>query len=132
MKKALSFFSQFKKGLSRVASAKWGFTLIELIVVITIIGVITSAAFLGVTALRGKARNTAKLSNVEQIRGALQMYKNDNGFYGHNGVPTSFTRDINIKINPPSSVALDNEALVTVKVSWGSDSITVKTLIFNY
>ena len=58
-----------------------GFTLIELLVVISIIGVLSTIAMTSLNAARAKARDARRLSNVEQIRLALEMYKSDHGIY---------------------------------------------------
>ena len=48
-------------------------------------------------------------------------------FYGYEGTEdTNFYRTINI-----TPTNLGDEALVTVEVGWGTDSITVQTLIYN-
>lgn len=57
------------------------FTFVELIVIIVIIGIIASVGAFALTGVRAKARNTAKIANIEKIRAGLQMYKADNGFY---------------------------------------------------
>ena len=56
------------------------------------------------------------------------LNKSVDGFYGFGGDPTIFTRII--KVNKVSGD--DNSALITAMVSWGTDSVTVKTLIYNY
>lgn len=58
------------------------------------------------------------------------LIEDNNGFYGYStGVDfktTNFTRQIKISM-------LDaNSALITVMVTWGTDSITVKDMIYNY
>lgn len=58
-----------------------GFTLIELLVVISIIGVLSSVAMTSLNAAKTKARDTKRLSDMEQIRLALELYKSDHGFY---------------------------------------------------
>lgn len=54
-----------------------GFTLIELLVVISIIGVLISLSFVGFSQTRVSARNSKRKADLEQIRSALEIYRND-------------------------------------------------------
>ncbi len=60
---------------------KNGFTLIELLVVIAIIGLLSSVVLSSLNAARQKANNARRLSDMGQIRTALELYYNDNGKY---------------------------------------------------
>lgn len=57
-----------------------GFSLIELLVAVSIMLIL--GAVVGVTLIRepGKARRAAARAQIERVRLALQMYANDNGF----------------------------------------------------
>jgi general secretion pathway protein G len=58
-----------------------GFTLIELIVVITIIALVTAVTAVSFTGINRKARDSKRVSDLEKIRIALEMYKQNNGKY---------------------------------------------------
>jgi type II secretion system protein G len=57
--------------------SKSGFTLIELIIVIAIIGILTALIMPNFMAGRIRARDSAKKSDLRSFKQALQMYYND-------------------------------------------------------
>ena len=59
-------------------SEQKGFTLIELLVVISIIGLLATIVLVSVNSVRKKARDARRLSDMHQIRIALDMYYNNN------------------------------------------------------
>jgi len=68
-----------------------GFTLIELIVVIAIIGILAGILVPAISRVRGRAITTQSLSNVRQIGTAMQLYLNDHDYkypYWGAGTPT--------------------------------------------
>ncbi len=60
---------------------KSGFTLVELLVVISIIGLLSSVVMVGVQSAKTKAQNSKILSEVRQIKIGLQMYYDSNRGY---------------------------------------------------
>lgn len=58
-----------------------GFTLIELLVVISIIGLLSTVAMTSLNGARVKTRDAKRISDVEQIKLALEVYYNDHGYY---------------------------------------------------
>jgi type II secretion system protein G len=58
-----------------------GFTLIELMVVISIIGLLASIVLSSLNDVRSKARDTARIQLLRQIETALYSYYSQNGFY---------------------------------------------------
>jgi prepilin-type N-terminal cleavage/methylation domain-containing protein len=60
---------------------KKGFTLLELLVVIAIIGVLASIVMASLNSARSKARDAKRLSDVSQIKTALELYFNQYGYY---------------------------------------------------
>ncbi|MBI4084649.1 MAG: prepilin-type N-terminal cleavage/methylation domain-containing protein [Candidatus Levybacteria bacterium] len=58
-----------------------GFTLIELIIVVTIIGILSSLLLANLVGIRGRVRDGQRKSDLTQIKQALEIYRSDNGAY---------------------------------------------------
>ncbi len=58
-----------------------GFTLVELLVVIAIIGLLSTLAVVSVSGIRAKARDAKRLSDVNNIVKALELYASDYDVY---------------------------------------------------
>lgn len=65
-----------------------GFTLIELMVVISIIGLLSSIVLVSIKDARDKAGSTKFRSEVYQLISALEMYRNDNQKYPYENEPS--------------------------------------------
>ena len=60
---------------------KRGFSLIELLVVISIIGVLATIVVSSLSEARGRARDAARLRDIRTIQTAMELYYLDNGAY---------------------------------------------------
>ncbi|MGE5392920.1 MAG: type II secretion system protein [Candidatus Saccharibacteria bacterium] len=58
-----------------------GFTLIELLVVVAIIGMLSSTIMAGVGRARMKARDSKRLSDMDQIRKGMDLYLSQSSGY---------------------------------------------------
>ncbi len=65
---------------------KKGFTLIELLIVISIIALLSATIFGSLNSSRSNARDDRRISDIRQIRYALELYYND-----FNNYPTCLT-----------------------------------------
>lgn len=61
--------------------SKRGFTLIEILVVISIIGILSSVVFASLSSARGKARDVRRVAEMRSIATALEAYHLRNGTY---------------------------------------------------
>lgn len=64
-----------------------GFTLIELLVVIAIIGVFSAVVLSSLNIARGRAKDAARMTNVQSVKTALELYYSDNNRYPAVGDP---------------------------------------------
>lgn len=58
---------------------KRGFTLVELIIVMAVIGVLGSLVIIKLVGSEASARDTKRKSDLRQYQNALEVYANDNG-----------------------------------------------------
>lgn len=74
-----------------LSQEKKGFTLIELIIVISVIAVLSTIVLAAMSQGRVKARDTQRISDINQVRLALRLYRDVNTSYPPadepNGVP---------------------------------------------
>lgn len=66
--------------MSRI-NKKYGFSLIELLVVISIIAVLTAVLMMNLVGARERSRDSQKIQDLNSIKNALRMYYNDNQTY---------------------------------------------------
>ena len=62
-----------------------GFTLLEILVSITIVAVLTAIGIVSYSSVNKRSRDVKRKSDLEQIRSALEMYRSDNGGYPNIG-----------------------------------------------
>lgn len=97
-----------------------GFTLIEILLVITVIGLLTGVVTVSYSSVQASARDSVRVSDLNQIKLAFEMYKQENGSYpSSSGFLTSWTTlctDLAIcsqqTINRPANQVLIDAGLV--------------------
>lgn len=72
-----SFVKKYTVKNNMRAKKTLGFTLIELLVVISIIGFLSTLAIVSLKNAREKARDATRLSDLKQVKNALEFYFND-------------------------------------------------------
>ncbi|MFA5136908.1 MAG: type II secretion system protein GspG [Patescibacteria group bacterium] len=60
---------------------EYGFSFVEILVVITIIGIIAAIGTVSYTQFLMQSRDAKRKGDLEQIRAALEMYKSKNNLY---------------------------------------------------
>jgi prepilin-type N-terminal cleavage/methylation domain-containing protein len=63
---------------------KTGFSLVELLVVISIIAVLTAILMMNLVGARERAKDSQKIQNIVNLKNALRLYYNDNQTYPAN------------------------------------------------
>jgi len=95
---------------------KNGFTLVELIVAITIIALLTAAAIVSYAETTKRSRDAKRLSDMETVRSALEICRSQTGEYPDSvisgGAVTCSDGTVTLKIVPSDPKAADGYAYV--------------------
>ena len=58
-----------------------GFTIVELLIVIVVIGILAALVITTFTGIQQKARNTERTTDIKALHGQLEAYYAQNGYY---------------------------------------------------
>ena len=62
-----------------------GFTLMELLITVSIIAILVAIGIASYSTINKQSRDTKRKSDIEQLRSALEMYRADVGYYPSTG-----------------------------------------------
>ena len=58
-----------------------GFTLIEILIVVAIIGILSSVILIGLGSARARARDARRIADLKEVQNALELYYGKAGMY---------------------------------------------------
>lgn len=90
------------------ASNRRGFTIVELLIVIVVIGILVAITIVAYNGVQARARDTKRLSDIAAIQQALELYHVDHGVY------------------PPTDLTTGGNGY---SLSWATDGTWMKTLV---
>jgi prepilin-type N-terminal cleavage/methylation domain-containing protein len=89
-----------------------GYTIIELLIVVLVIGVMAGFAFVGITDSQARARDTERTADIDTLNSRLEEYFTDNGGYPETVSTTIFPGLDPAVLNDPQDVSIDIRAAV--------------------
>lgn len=89
---------------------KKGFTLVELLVVVAIIGLLAGIATVSVNSVRSKARDARRVADIKQIQNALELYYSGSGTYPNPGADLTLGTGTALALSNAASGFTDTDA----------------------
>jgi prepilin-type N-terminal cleavage/methylation domain-containing protein len=102
-----------------------GFTLVELLVVISIIGVLSAVLMMNLVGARERSRDAQKIQDLNSLKSALRMYYNDYQAYPSPGA-TNCTNCLNTAIGSSYLTGV-SQVGYSYSAAIDGNSFTVKT-----
>ncbi len=107
-----------------------GFTIVELLIVIVVIGILAALVITTFTGIQRKARDTERTTDIKAIHSQLEAYYAQNGWYpalAEVNTTTLAGLDADALVAPNSSTAIDSTASTTAKYSYVPSPSTCTT-----
>lgn len=104
-----------------------GFTIVELLVVVVIIGILAAIIVLSYTGVQNRANNAATAAALDQAIGSILLYHSDtNKWPQADGLNYCLTTDSKCKMFNGTLITNDNTGLVSALSTYGGLPATVK------
>lgn len=105
-----------------------GFTLIEILVVVSIIGFLITIVLVSLNSAKERAKETAGIQQLKQVKNAINMFYSDNGYYPETQKGDNSLENLLTGINSDNKVYIpeitDNPQLMYFGIN--CDSLTKK------
>lgn len=79
-------FKDLLKAKSSQLKARYGFTLIEILIVVAIIAILASVVIVGLGPVQKKGRDARKVADLKEVQTGLELYYSKNGNYPDTGI----------------------------------------------
>lgn len=111
--------------LKTLKKAQAGFTIIELLIVIAIIAILAGLVLNNFQGAQAKARDTQRVTDVNNIHTKLEEYYNDNNGYPNTFTAATFPGIDADSLSDPKGVAISINAVVADETA--ADAVTAPT-----
>lgn len=98
-----------------------GFTIVELLIVIVVIGILAALVITTFTGIQRKARDTERQTDIKALHGQLEAYYAQYGYYPGLG-----------ELNTTTLAGLDGDALTAPNSTTAVDAATPTTAKYQY